>query len=157
MLDDDVTAYAREAIETLEAERKVLQAQLVDLDWMQARQPDVLLCGSDALVCLEPAQRPSVIEALYEREYQNARRSGMSQRLAFVDAEIAHWSNRLIRTGRILPVAALFVLMLFAALVQADCYSRPLREQRGAYAYDGDTIYIAMPGLLVPISKMSVR
>ncbi|WP_417844415.1 hypothetical protein [Thalassospira sp.] len=157
MQDDDITAYAREAIETLATEKKALQTQLVELDRMQDRQPDVLLCGSDPLASLEPAQRASVMESLYEREYQNARRSGKRQRLAFVEAEIAHWCNRLIRTGRILPVVALFVLMLFPPLARADCYAWPLREQRGAYAYDGDTIYITMPGLLAPISKMSVR
>jgi len=156
MQDDNITAYAREAIEILAAEKKALQTQLVELDRMQARQPDVLVCGSDPLASLGPAQRASVMEALYEREYQNARRSGKRQRLAFVEAEIAHWCNRLIRTGRILPVVALFVLMLFPPLARADCYAWPLREQRGAYAYDGDTIYITMPGLPEPISKVSV-
>jgi hypothetical protein len=94
MQDDDVTAYAKEAIEILEFEKKVLQTKLVELDRMQARQPDVQVCGSDPLASLEPAQRASVMEALYEREYQNARRSGKRQRLAFVEAEIAHWRNR---------------------------------------------------------------
>jgi len=99
MQDDDVAAYAKEAIETLEAEKKALQTQLVELDRMQDRQPDVLVCGSDPLASLEPAQRASVMESLYEREYQNARRSGMRQRLAFVEAEIAHWRNRQASAG----------------------------------------------------------
>ncbi|OSQ34497.1 hypothetical protein [Thalassospira sp. MCCC 1A01428] len=94
MQDDDVAAYAKEAIETLEAEKKVLQTQLVELDRIEDQQPDVQVCGSDPLTSLEPAQRASVMDALYEREYQNAHRSGMRQRLAFVEAEIAHWRNR---------------------------------------------------------------
>lgn len=40
---------------------------------------------------------------------------------------------------------------------QAACYDWPLREYRGAYAYDGDTIYVAVPGLPREIANMSVR
>ncbi|OKH88552.1 hypothetical protein [Thalassospira sp. TSL5-1] len=94
MLDGDVTAYAKEAIDTLEAEKKALQTQLVELDRIQTRQPDVQVCGSDPFASLEPAQRVSAMETLYEWEYQNARRSGMRQRLVFVEVEIAHWCNR---------------------------------------------------------------
>ena len=38
-----------------------------------------------------------------------------------------------------------------------NCYQWPLRESKGSYAYDGDTIYIRMPGLPNPIAEMSVR
>jgi endonuclease YncB( thermonuclease family) len=38
-----------------------------------------------------------------------------------------------------------------------NCYQWPLRESKGSYAYDGDTIYIQMPGLPDPIARMSVR
>tara|TARA_R110001632_G_scaffold67102_1_gene157766 strand:- start:457 stop:924 length:468 start_codon:yes stop_codon:yes gene_type:complete len=40
---------------------------------------------------------------------------------------------------------------------QAACYGWPLREYRGEYAYDGDTIYVAIPGLPGEIANMSVR
>ncbi|WP_417804221.1 thermonuclease family protein [Thalassospira lucentensis] len=40
---------------------------------------------------------------------------------------------------------------------KAACYGWPLREYRGEYAYDGDTIYVALPGLPGEIAKMSVR
>lgn len=52
------------------------------------------------------------------------------------------------------------VLAGLAAPVDArasDCYQWPLRESKGSYAYDGDTIYIRMPGLPDPIAEMSVR
>ncbi|MBE72701.1 MAG: nuclease [Thalassospira sp.] len=39
----------------------------------------------------------------------------------------------------------------------AACYDWPLREYRGNYAYDGDTIYVAIPGLPDEIANMSVR
>lgn len=38
-----------------------------------------------------------------------------------------------------------------------ECHQWPLRESRGEYAYDGDTIYIQMPGLSGEIADMSVR
>ncbi|AUG53502.1 hypothetical protein [Thalassospira marina] len=94
MLDDDITAYAKVAIEILEAEKKALQTQLGELDRMHTRQADVQVCGGDPFASLEPAQRVSAMEALYEREYQNARRSGMRLRLACVEVEIAHWCSR---------------------------------------------------------------
>ncbi|MDP2697152.1 thermonuclease family protein [Thalassospira sp.] len=157
MQDDDVTAYARLAIDTLEGEKRTVRMQLAELDRMLARQPGVPICGTDQLVSLEPEQRAIVMEALYERERHLARRSGLRRRLESVEAEVAHWSNRLIMTGRILPVVAVLVLMLFPMIAQANCYHWPLREQGGVFAYDGDTIYITMPGLPAPISKMSVR
>ena len=91
---EDVRAYAREAIDKLEAEKKTLKAQLVELDRLHARQADMLICDRDNIAFLKPVQRAHVMEALYEREYQNARRSGMRQRLISVEAEIAHWRNR---------------------------------------------------------------
>lgn len=39
----------------------------------------------------------------------------------------------------------------------AACYDWPLRDYRGNYAYDGDTIYVAIPGLPEEIANMSVR
>jgi endonuclease YncB( thermonuclease family) len=39
----------------------------------------------------------------------------------------------------------------------AACYDWPLRDYRGNYAYDGDTIYVAIPGLPDEIANMSVR
>ncbi|RCK45453.1 MULTISPECIES: thermonuclease family protein [Thalassospira] len=39
----------------------------------------------------------------------------------------------------------------------AACYGWPLREHKGEYAYDGDTIYVAIPGLPGEIANMSVR
>ncbi|MEQ8390408.1 MAG: thermonuclease family protein [Thalassospira sp.] len=47
---------------------------------------------------------------------------------------------------------------LFAALPSyAACYGWPLREYNGEFAYDGDTIYVAIPGLPGEIANMSVR
>ena len=39
----------------------------------------------------------------------------------------------------------------------AACYDWPLRERHGEYAYDGDTIYVNIPGLPGEIAEMSVR
>lgn len=91
---EDVRAYAREAIDKLEAEKKTLNAQLVELDRLQARQADILICEREDIASLAPEQRRHVMEVLYVREYQNARRSGMRQRLISVEAEIKHWRNR---------------------------------------------------------------
>lgn len=49
-----------------------------------------------------------------------------------------------------------FVLPVFEASA-IECFQWPLRESRGEYAYDGDTIYIRMPGLPSVIADMSVR
>jgi endonuclease YncB( thermonuclease family) len=59
-------------------------------------------------------------------------------RAAFVAAALA---------GCVLPVMA----------ANAACYDWPLRERAGEYAYDGDTIYILLPGLPGEIAQMSVR
>lgn len=51
--------------------------------------------------------------------------------------------------------------VLIPTLSHADCYDWPLRQRYTSnpqsVAYDGDTIYITMPGLPAAISKMSVR
>lgn len=40
----------------------------------------------------------------------------------------------------------------------AACFDWPLRQNaRGQYAYDGDTLYVTMPGLPDSIRQMSVR
>ena len=46
------------------------------------------------------------------------------------------------------------VLCLAASPAWAECYQRPLR---GAGAYDGDTLYITMPGLPDELTRMTVR
>ncbi len=57
----------------------------------------------------------------------------------------------------ILALLALLVL-LTAFQAQAECYDWPLRVgYQGRIAYDGDTIYVTMPGLPPEISAMSVR
>lgn len=66
---EDVRAYAREAIDKLESEKKTLKAQLVELDRLQARQVDILICDRDDIASLKPAQRACVMESLYERKY----------------------------------------------------------------------------------------
>ncbi|MGO1121263.1 thermonuclease family protein [Rhodovibrionaceae bacterium A322] len=38
-----------------------------------------------------------------------------------------------------------------------QCYRWPLRQRAGKWAYDGDTVYISMPGLPAPLAAMSVR
>ncbi|NIY77272.1 thermonuclease family protein [Thalassospira sp. HF15] len=47
--------------------------------------------------------------------------------------------------------------ILTSIAADAACYDWPLRDYRGNYAYDGDTIYVALPGLPAEIAKMSVR
>ncbi|WP_417837364.1 thermonuclease family protein [Thalassospira tepidiphila] len=49
------------------------------------------------------------------------------------------------------------VTMIASLPAVAACYDWPLREYRGNYAYDGDTIYVAIPGLPDEIANMSVR
>ncbi|PKR55454.1 thermonuclease family protein [Thalassospira marina] len=49
--------------------------------------------------------------------------------------------------GSILPAKAAY----------AACYDWPLRQRGGEYAYDGDTIYVLIPGLPGEIAQMSVR
>jgi endonuclease YncB( thermonuclease family) len=49
------------------------------------------------------------------------------------------------------------VTMIASLPAIATCYDWPLREYRGNYAYDGDTIYVAIPGLPDEIANMSVR
>lgn len=64
--------------------------------------------------------------------------------------------------ARPLLTAALVTVISTAALLSAmpawaACYDWPLREQKGEVAYDGDTIYVAIPGLPGEIANMSVR
>lgn len=47
--------------------------------------------------------------------------------------------------------------MIISIPAIAACYDWPLRDYRGNYAYDGDTIYVAIPGLPAEITNMSVR
>ena len=65
----------------------------------------------------------------------------------------------LARKIRTTSIAMLGLLSLIATSLpaQAACYGWPLREYRGEYAYDGDTIYVAIPGLPGEIANMSVR
>ncbi|WP_022730216.1 thermonuclease family protein [Thalassospira lucentensis] len=63
---------------------------------------------------------------------------------------------RKIRTTRI-AMLGLLSLIVTSLPAQAACYGWPLREYRGEYAYDGDTIYVAIPGLPGEIANMSVR
>jgi len=73
-------------------------------------------------------------------------------------------TNKYQTTTKIVLKKYLFGLFLVSVCggVRADasdfnCYQWPLRESKGSLAYDGDTIYIQMPGLPDPISRMSVR
>ena len=45
-------------------------------------------------------------------------------------------------------------LLALPALAHADCYTWPLRDPA---VYDGDTVYITMPGLPLELARMSVR
>ncbi|WP_417822664.1 thermonuclease family protein [Thalassospira lucentensis] len=65
----------------------------------------------------------------------------------------------LARKIRTISTAMLGLLSLIVTSLpaQAACYGWPLREYRGEYAYDGDTIYVAIPGLPGEIANMSVR
>ena len=55
--------------------------------------------------------------------------------------------------------AACFALGLGSAApgLAMECFPWGLRQHNGYYAYDGDTIYIRMPGLPEAIASMSVR
>ena len=53
--------------------------------------------------------------------------------------------------------AATVTLLTGSLPAIAACYDWPLRDYRGNYAYDGDTIYVEIPGLPEEIAKMSVR
>ena len=65
------------------------------------------------------------------------------------------------RTSIRLTIAPLTLCSMFlpAASISAiaACYDWPLRERHGEYAYDGDTIYVNIPGLPGEIAEMSVR
>ncbi len=58
---------------------------------------------------------------------------------------------------RTLCAAALCLGSFLPASGIAACYDWPLRQRGGEYAYDGDTIYVQLPGLPGEIAKMSVR
>jgi len=58
---------------------------------------------------------------------------------------------------RVLVACTAAVTLLTSLPSVAACYDWPLREYRGNYAYDGDTIYVAIPGLPEEIANMSVR
>ncbi|HCW66605.1 MAG TPA: nuclease [Thalassospira lucentensis] len=60
------------------------------------------------------------------------------------------------RCGIVSVFSFLFTLPAFEANA-IECLQWPLRESRGEYAYDGDTIYVRMPGLPPAIANMSVR
>lgn len=53
-------------------------------------------------------------------------------------------------------LAAVLVL-IFPFLAAATCYDWPLRTVDGRAAYDGDTVYVTMPGLPPELAQMSVR
>lgn len=62
------------------------------------------------------------------------------------------------RLGKRIVMASCATATLLSSLPAiAACYDWPLREYRGNYAYDGDTIYVAIPDLPSEIAKMSVR
>ncbi len=53
-----------------------------------------------------------------------------------------------------------FLVVIFLTLPSfavADCYDWPLRSVDGRVTYDGDTLYITMPGLPPELSEMLVR
>ncbi|CAM3549562.1 thermonuclease family protein [Thalassospira profundimaris] len=58
---------------------------------------------------------------------------------------------------RAVMACAAAITMIASLPAIAACYDWPLREYRGNYAYDGDTIYVAIPGLPDEIANMSVR
>ncbi|OKH87107.1 thermonuclease family protein [Thalassospira sp. TSL5-1] len=58
---------------------------------------------------------------------------------------------------RTIIAAALGLGSILPARAHAACYDWPLRQRGGEYAYDGDTIYVLIPGLPGEIAQMSVR
>ena len=61
------------------------------------------------------------------------------------------------RTKHAIMAFTAAVALLANLAADAACYDWPLRDYRGNYAYDGDTIYVAIPGLPEEIANMSVR
>ncbi|WP_417811188.1 thermonuclease family protein [Thalassospira alkalitolerans] len=61
------------------------------------------------------------------------------------------------QTVAILIFAISLLPILLPVPANAACYDWPLRERLGEYAYDGDTIYVNIPGLPGEIAEMSVR
>lgn len=59
--------------------------------------------------------------------------------------------------NRAIIACAAAATLITSLPASAACYGWPLREYRGEYAYDGDTIYVAIPGLPGEIANMSVR
>jgi endonuclease YncB( thermonuclease family) len=57
----------------------------------------------------------------------------------------------------VIACTAAVTLLTSSLPAVAACYDWPLRDYRGNYAYDGDTIYVAIPGLPEEIANMSVR
>ena len=58
---------------------------------------------------------------------------------------------------RTLFATVLLFVIAAPSLAGATCYDWPLRTSQGRMAYDGDTIYITMPGLPPELSEMLVR
>lgn len=54
-------------------------------------------------------------------------------------------------------VAVFLLALLMVQTAAAECFRWPLREQAGVVAYDGDTIYVAMPGLPPSLQAVGVR
>lgn len=82
--------------------------------------------------------------------------------LAFLAAKSV-FDTIIVDKGRTRLAWAMFVALgaviavLIPAMAGAACYQWPLRSYHGEYAYDGDTIYVEIPGLPGEISHMSVR
>jgi len=60
-------------------------------------------------------------------------------------------------THQFIWITAITATLFSAMPTKAACYDWPLREYKGEFAYDGDTIYVAIPGLPGEIANMSVR
>ena len=56
---------------------------------------------------------------------------------------------------RSLPLIVLLFVIAIPSVAEATCYDWPLRTDHPAY--DGDTLYITMPGLPPELSEMLVR
>ncbi|MCC9625623.1 thermonuclease family protein [Thalassospira sp. MA62] len=83
-------------------------------------------------------------------EYLRTEHTTMTIRLPRPICRLPH------RLAAIITLVAIGASILSPA-AQAACYDWPLRERGGEYAYDGDTVYVAIPGLPNEIAKMSVR
>ncbi|WP_417538308.1 hypothetical protein [Marinomonas sp.] len=92
---DTIMQDARAAIITLTEEAKQTRAELAELDRTitECRLP--FLPAGDDMKKLPPHEREWIMQAYAQHAKDQARQSGMSKRLDFIEREISHWQERI--------------------------------------------------------------